>query len=88
MKIYGIDKIKELPCLRSLVQYKKEGDIVGTDEKPHPRVAMISLCSFDKELLIENAHIVMDSYDVVDANECSLLLEKPSEDNFKCMEFI
>lgn len=88
MNIYGIDKIKELPCLRSLVQYKKEGDIVGTDEKPHPRVAMISLCSFDKELLIENARIVMDSYDVVDANECSLLLEKPSEDNFKCMEFI
>lgn len=88
MKIKGLDKIKELPCLRSLVQYKNEGDIVGTEEKPHPRVAMISLCSFDKDLLIDNARIVMDSYDVVDSNDCSLLLEKPREDNLGCLELI
>lgn len=85
-KVCGLDKIKSLPCLRSFVQYKKDGDILGTGEKPHPRVAMISLCGFDKQQLIDNARIVMEAYDVLDNNGHGLLLEKPTEENFKCME--
>lgn len=84
----GIEKIMSLSCLKSFVQYKKAGDIIGTKDRPHPRVAMISLCSFDKQELIACAKMVCKYYDIVDANDHSLLYEKPNEANFQCMEFI
>lgn len=86
--VKGLDAISSLDCLRSFIQYKKTGDEVGTEDKPHPRVAMISLCSFDKKKLIESATKVCECYDLVDTEGNSLIYDKPTSADFECMELV
>lgn len=81
--IKGVDKIKEHPSVKSLIQYVKVGDKIHSASQILPKAVMVTLFDSDKNRLKEAVEYINANLDIIDDKGLSMIYERLSVNELK-----